>query len=343
MHITSFKMKSSKAVFSTVSIRSHTIGELIDKLPYSADTVYRAVDELEKEGLLDKTKKGKGVLVTVSNGYKAQKMREIHIKALSYGIDPEVLLRDSTVQVWLSLDRPKKVDEIKQEVELSEKWIRNVLNFLEKHDLVRFEKKRPIIAEINEEHRLNELLRSYYSSTKEDEDVYQPGRSSFQKEIKTPEKIEKALYEKIDSGLTVKDTDYLVKGKKFNILESVPEELSIEEVFLREITTVEGVEDFCIRIVKSDKMDYDRLLELSKEEGMVNIVGCYLDIINDIAQLVAPGVLRRFKQYISDEEKTFLKEEKEYGKDGWEKEYEEKWNLDIYLDLGAIRHGVRGL
>lgn len=336
-------MDAKTAVFSTISIRSHTIKELIDKLPYSSDMVYRVVDELEKEGFLVKTRKGKEVMLRVSDDYRSQILREIHIKALSYGIDPEVLLRKSTIRVWKALEKAKFVEDIQQHVDLSKKWIRKILSFLEKSDLVDFKKRRPIVAVKNEEHKLNHLLDKHLSRVKKGEDVYQPGRFSFEKRYEVPEEIEKELYEKIDSGLTVQDTDYLVRGEKMNILESVPEELSIEEIFLRELETVEGVEDFCIRLIKSNKMDYEKLLELAKEKGKVNIVGCYLDILDDIGETIDPEVISMLGQHVSDKKMTFLEEEKKFGKNDWEKKYEKKWNVDLYLDIGAIRHGARGL
>ncbi|MFO7991071.1 MAG: hypothetical protein R6U61_02110 [Thermoplasmata archaeon] len=335
-------MDAKTAVFSTVSIKSHTIKELIDKLPYSSDMVYRVVGELEKEGLLVKTRKGKEVLLRVSDDYKSQILREIHIKALSYGIDPEVLLRDSTIMVWKALGEAKFVEDIQQHVDLSKKWIRKILNFLERSDLVHFKKKRPIVAVKKEEHKLNDLLDTHFSKVNKSEDVYQPGRFSFEKRYEVPKEIEKELYEKIDSGLTVQDTDYLVRGEKMNILESVPEEPSIEEIFIRELETVEGVEDFCIRLIKSNQMDYEKLLELAKEEGKVNIVGCYLDILGDIGVTIDPEEISMFEENVKDRKMIFLEEEKKYGKNDWEKKYEKKWNVDLYLDIGAIRHGVRG-
>jgi len=38
-----------------------------------------------------------------------------------------------------------------------------------------------------------------------------------------------------------------------------------------------------------------------------------------------------------------LEQLKKYGKQGWEQPYETRWNVDLYLDLDAIRHGVRSL
>lgn len=76
---------------------------------------------------------------------------------------------------------------------------------------------------------------------------------------------------------------------------------------------------------------------------MVNVVGCYLEIVNDIKKLVDVEVIKKFQRNISKRKVVFLKEEKRYGKGGWEDKYEKKWNVDLYLDIGAIRHGLRSI
>jgi hypothetical protein len=96
-------------------------------------------------------------------------------------------------------------------------------------------------------------------------------------------------------------------------------------------------------MVASGRLDYRRLLDLARERDMVSIVGCYLDILNGIQGMVDPEVIGDFEARRSGKRLRFLPGESAYGKGGWEGEYEEKWNLDLYLDLGAIRHGVRSI
>ena len=51
-----------------------------------------------------------------------------------------------------------------------------------------------------------------------------------------------------------------------------------------------------------------------------------------------------FEDEIANEyKKKFIKGEERYGKEEWVKKYEIKWNVDLYLDIGAIRHGVRAV
>ena len=75
----------------------------------------------------------------------------------------------------------------------------------------------------------------------------------------------------------------------------------------------------------------------------MNIVGCYLDILNGIKKFVNLNIINRYKNNISKYKKKFIKGEERYGKEEWVKKYEIKWNVDLYLDIGAIRHGVRAV
>jgi hypothetical protein len=90
-------------------------------------------------------------------------------------------------------------------------------------------------------------------------------------------------------------------------------------------------------------MNYEVLLRRAVENTLVNQIGCYLDIINDMKRIVPFKVIEIFSNTISDKTVVFLKDEKRYGKSGWEKKYEKKWNVDLYLDIGAIEHGVRSI
>lgn len=332
-------------MFASLSIRPHTIRELINKLPYSSFTVYEAVKDLEKKELVRKIRRGKNVLIIVSDGYKPQKLREIYIRALSFGVDPELLLRDNTIAVWKSIEKPKTLEAVQKDVKLSGKWIKKIIRFLVDSNLAVYEKRKPIIAVLREEHELNKLLKTFREKEEKTGVVYYEGIIPFEKLIKTPENVEKTLYEKIDESLTIKDTGFLIRGNRgrLSILESTEKELSIEELFLREISTPEGVEDFCIRLIASKKIDYKHLLMLAKKKDMVNIVGCYLDVLNSIKKIVESDVIKVFERNISKHKRIFLTPEKRYGKEGWEDKYEKKWNVDIYLDIGAIRHGVRSV
>ena len=335
-------MNARSAVFALISIRSQPLRKLVNRLPYASPTVYNAVHQLEKES---KVKNENGVIMLVEE-YDAQKLSEIYIQSLSHGIDPEILTRKTTIAVWKALEQPTTIKDIRQKTKLSAVSVKKVLTYLKEKDMVVYLKRKPIVAKHNREHTLYKLLKDYLKKDKERQVVQYPGSVPFREIMETPDQVEKILYQQIDESLTVKDTGFLVKGdsKKIIILESVDRELTYEGTFLKKLFTTEGVEDLCVLMVKQGLLDYEGLLALAEEQKVMNIVGCYLDILYSLdEQMVPSSIIERFLKYKPKYKKTFLLQEKEYGKQGWEAPFEEQWNLDLYLDLGAIKHGVRSL
>ena len=88
----------------------------------------------------------------------------------------------------------------------------------------------------------------------------------------------------------------------------------------------------------------EKLFDIAKKRDEINIVGCYLDIIHKLDEkLVSQKTIERFYNEKDNEKtKVWLKSEKKYGKEKMVIPYEKKWNLDIYIDIGAIRHTIRG-
>jgi hypothetical protein len=336
-------MNVRSAVLSLLSIRHHQIQELIEKLPYSRPAIYATLNGLTGEGLIEKRRERGRVIAELSDRYEAQKLREIYIKSLSSGIDPDILLRESTLNVWrsISIEETKSLKEIKRSTGLSYNWVRKIVGFLLESNLAVYKKRKPVLIVMNKNHEVNKLLKRYTSTRKEDLRIYYSGTIPFEIISETPEMLEKLLYQKIDEGFSIKGTGLLVRGKeKLSIMESTEKELTNEESFLKKIETLEGVEDLCIRLIESEKIDYDKLLELAGKRNMINMVGCYLDILNSIKKVVPASIIKKFMKNISKRRTIFLKPLKRYGKEGWEKEFEEKWNVNLYLDIGAIRHGM---
>lgn len=75
---------------------------------------------------------------------------------------------------------------------------------------------------------------------------------------------------------------------------------------------------------------------------MVNIVGCYLQILHNIDKnLVSEPVAELFRAFRRKGSRhVFLKQLKPLGKESSLENYEREWNLDLYLDFDAIAHGV---
>ena len=339
-------MNIKSAIFGLICIKPYTIKSILNRLPYSPDSIYNAIEEMLNEGKIFKIKTGGETQLDVPKDYIAQKHKEFFIKSLSYGIDPEILLRENTLLVWKALDTSSNIKEITKKIKLSEKSVRKYLNFFENSGLIKFEKRKPfIIGKINS-HPIVSLLDSMIKEPNKIERVYSSGSSAFEEIITTPDEIEKILYEKIDNSLTIKKTGFIVKGKpdKISVLESVMTKQIPEDIFLNKLMTIEGVEDLCIKILANKKIDFDILLAHGIEKNLVNQVGCYLNILSDINKKLVPyAVLKKFHDKISNKQYVFLKDEMKYGKSGWENKYEKKWNVDLYLDIGAIKHGVRGI
>jgi len=335
-------MNAKSAIFALISIRSQPLRKLVDRLPYASSTVYNTVSQLGEEGMV-KTENG---IVMVVEDYKTQKLADIYIQSLSHGVDPEILTRSSTLSVWKALEDVSTIKEVLEETDLSLSYVKRIFSYLYEKNLFIYLKKKPIIAEHNLEHPLTKLFKEYLGAEKEGQALQYPGSIPFREVMQTPDQIEKILYQQIDESLTVKDTGFLVKGEsdRITILESVDRELTYEETFLKKLFTTEGAEEYCILMVKQGLLDYDKLFGLAEQEKVVNIVGCYLDILNSIDDKLAPSsIVNKFLKYKPKYKKAFLSQEKEFGKHGWENPFENRWNLDLYLDLGAIKHGVRSL
>ncbi|MFQ6107879.1 MAG: MarR family transcriptional regulator [Thermoplasmata archaeon] len=335
-------MNAESSVFAVLSIKPHSPKELSAKLPYSKHAVQKALGALVKNGLVTRRKEDGRTVAEISDNYRAQKLREIYIKSLSHGIDPERLTRESTVRVWKQLAEARSLRDLQKRTGLSYPWVRDVLEFLVDSGLASYVRRKPVIAALDPGHELNALLRQLLLREDEKRKVYYSGSVPFERLVRGPSEIERILYERIDSPLAIRKTGFQIRGEgKLIILESVEDESGLEDLFLREIQTPEGAEDFCVFLISSGKLDYGRLLSMAREKGIVNAVGCYLDILRSCGMSIGEEVLEGFRRNLSRRRSVFLKDERSHGKGGWEGEYEERWNVDLYLDIGAIRHGVR--
>ncbi len=335
-------MNARTSVLSLVSLRTTTIRDIVDRLPYARTTLYEAVEALVAEGSLVRTRIDGRAAVSFPSGYRSQKLQQLYVKALSHGIDPGFLSRESTVSVWRALNSSHTVPELENETGLSSNWGRQILGKMEDWGLVNYLKRRPIVAVLDETHPVNQALRELFEGPEPGEALLLPGSFPFTEELRTPREVERLLLDWMGGGLLIRNTDFQIMGKGgiLTVLDSVPRRPTLEELFLRLLSKPEGVEDLCLRIVSSGRLDHDELLQLAVDRVMVNVVGCYLEIIRDLGVKVEEHVIEAYRERCDDRVITFLEEERDYGKNGWELPYEERWGVDLYLDLGAIRHGV---
>jgi hypothetical protein len=325
-----------------VSLRPTTIRDIVNRLPYAQATLYEAVEALIADGTLTRTRIDGRAGVSIPSGYRSQRLQQLYVKALSHGIDPQQLTKDSTISVWRRLGSVRTVQDLAEGTGLSPKWVRMVLGEMEDWGLVTFLKRRPIVAQLVDGHPVNQVLHDMFEEPEPGETLLLPGSFPFTEELKTPRELEKLLLDWLDGGLLIRDTDFQIMGGggPLTVLDSVPRRPTLEESFLRLLTRPEGVEDICLRIVASGRLDHEKLLEMADERGMVNVVGCYLDIVKDLGLRVDEAVIDAYLERTGDRVVTFLDGERAFGKSGWEGPYEERWGVDIYLDRGAIRHGV---
>ncbi len=335
-------MNAKSSVLSLVSLRPTTIRDIVQRLPYARATLYEAVEDLINDGRLVRTRIGGRAAVAIPSGYRSQKLRELYVKALSHGIDPQQLTREGTLSVWRGLGSTGTVQGLVDRTGLSSKWVRTVLGELEGWGLVTFEKRRPILARLVEDHPVNMALEYICEVPETGEALLLPGSFPFTEEMRTPRELERLLMDWMGGGLLIRDTDFQIMGKggTLTVLDSVPRRPTLEGTFLRMLERTEGVEDICVRIAASGRLDPERLLEMATERGMVSIVGCYLEIVRDLGVSVDEEVIGMFLERVEGRVTTFLESEREFGKEGWEGPYEKRWGVDIYLDRGAIRHGV---
>lgn len=336
-------MHSDLRVFSTVALASRTIQELVRTLPCSHHTIYKSIERLTRASLLSKQRRGKQILVSVAQGYRAAKLRDLCIKALSRGIDPAQLLAQSQYIAKLAgLDIVTAV-EVQNRTGLSRPTALKVMKSLESSGLARLESARPLTIRID---KSSEVLATLMTLAKPDRDV-RPSlmleeRPYLQSEL-PPEDLERKLYATAESKapVAIEGTSFVTRGHgRLELL--TPLGRSNEERFIRYLMTPDGVEDSCIRMLRANQINHPALLEEARRRNMVNIVGCYLQILHDIDKnLVSKPVAELFRALRRKGPRhVFLKQLKPLGKESSLENYEREWNLDLYLDFDAITHGV---
>ena len=234
-------MDARTAVLSVIAIKPHSLKELVNRLSYAKPTIYEAVRKLENKGLL----KTRDRLVLIGDGFTARKTAEIHILALIHGIDPEFIMRESTLSIWKTLTEKRTYKEIQELTGYSHVTVKNALAYLNTKGMVTFLKRKPVIVIRNNDHPVTKNLQSVFQEEEKEEAYHYHGAIPFRESYVEPEKLEKILFDRIEEGLSIRDTGFLVKdrSRSISIIESVDTALSLEEIFLKKLFTTEGAED----------------------------------------------------------------------------------------------------
>jgi hypothetical protein len=214
---------------------------------------------------------------------------------------------------------------------------------LESSGLARLESARPLTIRID---KSSEVLATLMALAKPDRDL-RPSlmleERPYQQSELPPEDLERELYARAESKapVAIEGTSFVTRGHgRLELL--TPSGRSNEERFIRYLMTPDGVEDSCIRMLRANQINYPALLQEARRRNMVNIVGCYLQILHDIDKnLVSEPVAELFRALRRKGPRhVFLKQLKPLGKGSSLENYEREWNLDLYLDFDAITHGV---
>lgn len=341
-------MNVKTAIFSMLSIRSAPLKEVVHRLPFAKKTIYNAVEQMvsDKDLLKERTQDGE-VIISMPSDFYHQRLKELYIMLVTQGIDPTLLVSKTCQQIWKHItSQETTAEQIAEKMGYRTVTVRKYLHLLSQADAVTVISKKPFSVKKNEGNELVRLLDDIIIDKKTNENtIYVAGSRPFDEHFLTPKELQRKLYDHPSQSMSITGTGFQLKGKGRHVIyESIPLDSDLEQLFLSSLFTIDGVEDRCLFLLHSKKMNMDKLLSYAQKQKVVNIVGCYLDIIHDISpSLVDKKTISLFLDHAQKKPMVFLKQLKIYGKQGWEQPYETRWNVDLYIDLDAIRHGVRAL
>lgn len=339
-------MDAETATFTAIALRSQKRADLPKKLGgYSKSSVYRALNLLEEKDLVETD----GKIVTVATNSEAQRLGRIHILAITHGIDPGRLLRESHLEVWRAIEGSVTLKELVEETGFSYPTVREIVNFFRTSDLVDENRLKPLEVEKND-HPLNRALRLHLEGPTPPLELPYPGRFPSKRLAGIPETTESLLYDELEKGISLGQGDWSWSygaGEESIDIASVLRDLGREEVFLDQLKTVDGAQEFCLHMLVAWELDFDRVLELSKEQDFVNQVGCWLDLVRKFApDLVGENVVEKFLRNRSEKVRSFPETgramDEELGLE-WIERYEDRWNVRLRFSIAAFVQEVRNL
>jgi len=341
-------MNVKSALYSMLAICPAPLREVVTRLPYAEKTVYNAVEQMVSNGDLSSERRHDGVvIISIPKDYYHQRLSKLHMLLVTQGIDPTPLLSKTCQQIWKHIASQKiTAEHIAEKTGFTTITVHKYLHLLSNANAVTIISKKPLSVRKKESSEPACLLDEIITDEKTKKNtIYVAGSRPFDEEFLSPKDLQRKLYDKPHQSMSITDTGFQLKGKGRHVIyESTPDDVDLEQIFLSSLVTIDGVEDRCLFILGSKKMNMNQLFAYAQKQNAVNIVGCYLHIIHDLSQaLVDKKTIEMFSQHVTGKTAIFLKQLKKYGKQGWEKPYEKQWNVNLYLDLGSIRHGVRAL
>jgi DNA-binding MarR family transcriptional regulator len=337
-------MNARTAVLSLLAIKPLTATELGGRLPYSRHTLYKAVSELERSGLVERARSGRSVVLSLSRGHEAWAVGRLVRAAVGHGIDPEELLRDGTRRLVAALDRPMTLGDLRKTTGLSYDILHRALDMLVASGLIVRTKGRPLTVQRAEDHPVLALLDELRGQALDHGVRLVSATADVAISMLPPTALEGRLHSAIDGPMYVSGTGLLTKGTdRLEVLMAGPDPTSPEDLFLRLLGTPEGVEDLCPQLLRSGKLDLARLGELAVERGQVKQLGAYLDVLKGLGLDVPEDVLRRLEGHVRGRRVPFPGWEEALPDKERDRDIERRWRVEFRLDVPAIMHTVRVL
>jgi len=336
-------MNAKHEIIIRAGIGPISLKTLIQTTDYTAKGIYKAVAELHKQEFIIKVSRKDTTTIALSSSYKAAKTAELYFTAFIHGIDPKIFDRKSFQRIWQYLHRHQQVSikKCQKQTGYHYQTIHQIFKTFRNTGLAEITCEKPLILHLTD-HPVNQRLHEL-RQPEQYETITTRGYPIIKETYATPETIRKYLHNRHGRAY-IHGTNTSRPHQEFlEILHSTPT-VTPEQVFISALHTSHGVEETCVLLLKTGRLDMKKLLKVAKEKNEASIVGCYLDIIHSLtSELVSQKTIDRFHHEKEDgKTKTWLKSEKQYGKERWSIPYEKKWNLVIYIDIGAIRHTLRG-
>jgi DNA-binding transcriptional regulator GbsR (MarR family) len=337
-------MNARTSMLALVATKPISISEAIRKLPYSSHTIYKAVEELDGSGLVEKRWVGRGVEVRLAPDHRSRVVGRLVLKSIGRGVDPEEALRPDVLTVWRAIQGPLTLDELREGTGFSYFRLRRSLGTLLALGGLEKLSSRPLRVSKVEGHPVGDLMDTLLDDQLPEGTSLTSATAPVNIHYLPPESIERVLLDRPGRGFYIRGADLQVLGDgRTDIYLSAKDEAALEEFFLRLLETPEGVEDLCPQVVASGKLDYHRLVGLVLERGMANEVGVYLAVLGLLGLDVPTWVLDVLREEVSGRPRAFPSWEEPLPKGERREDLEEEWRVDLRLDMGALSHGVRAL
>ena len=337
-------MNARTSLLALMATQPITISEAIRRLPYSSHTIYKAIEDLDGSGLVEKRWMGRGVEVRLPSDTRSRLVGRLVIKSIARGVDPEEVLRPDVLEVWRAVRVTSTLEEMGEATGLSYYRLRRSLGTLLSLGTLERTSGRPLRVSRVVGHPLTELLDGLLGGPVPEGTSLASVTAPVDVHYLPPESIERILRDRSGTGFYIRGADMQVLGEgRADIYLSATDDAALEGFFLRLLETPEGVEDLCPQIVASGMLDYDRLAEMSIERGIANVVGAYLEVLRLLGMDVPEGTLSTLRAEVTSRTQVFPAWEEPLLDGERREDLEEGWNVELRLDVGALAHGVRAL